>query len=50
MENNKVNMETIKTGAKIAGKAAIAVGKVIGTVVVTAIEILHDIVATKKGA
>ena len=40
----KVNKEAIKTGAKIVGRTLLAVGKVVGTVVVTTIEILHDVV------
>ena len=45
----KVNKEAIKTGAKIVGRTLLAVGKVVGTVVVTTIEILHDVVTEKKG-
>ena len=49
---NKPNIdkETIKTGAKIVGRTVVAIGKVVGTVIVTTIEILHDVVKnTGKG-
>ncbi len=43
-KNINIDKKTIKTGGKIVAHAAVAVGKVICTVVVAAIEILHDVV------
>ncbi len=50
METNKklnIDKETVKTGAKVVGRTLIGVGRVIGAVVVTTIEILHDVVTDK---
>ena len=46
---NKPNIDkkTIKTGAKIVGRTVVAIGKVVGTVIVTTIEILHDVIKDK---
>ena len=43
-KNISIDKETIKTGGKIVAHAAVAVGKVICTVIVTTIEMLHDVV------
>ena len=47
--NKKINIkkESIKTGAKVVGRTLVGVGRVIGAVVVTTIEILHDVVTDK---
>ena len=47
--DNKINKDSLKTGAKIVGRTLLAVGKVVVTVAVTTIEILHDVVTEKKG-